>query len=165
MSDAAAALARAQHIFETITVSVRRANGPLMNALMKTFLPPFLALVLILLIGLNVRNFFVAAYNDPGLNTTSGIALFLAMAVASYRTLRWTERRFHGWALLRQMFSIPVSMNALQNAINALKNGRIDAADLDEAAQKTWDNYVGFAHALGIGEASEADGEGQQHAD
>lgn len=146
-----ASIENAQAVIDTITQDIKRVNGRSLGILLKTLAILFGVLLVAFIIAGNIRLYVAVTFQNDALNTTTSLSTGLVTLALIGQVARWTERRLHGFALLKRLLGLLTRMNNLQNQIEAAKKGEADSlAALDETAQSTWQFYSEIVASVGL---------------
>ncbi len=146
-----ASIENAQAVIDTITQDIKRVNGRSVGIFLKTLAILLVTLLVAFIITGNIRLYVAVTFQDDALNTTTSISTSLLTLALIGVVARWTERRLHGFALLKRLFGLLTRMNGLQNLIDAAKKGETDSQNaLDEAAQIMWQYYAEIVDSVGL---------------
>lgn len=141
----------AQAVIDTITQDIKRVNGRSVGILLKTLAILLGTLLIAFIIAGNIRLYVAATFQNDALNTTTSISTSLLTLLLIGQVARWTEKRLHGFALLKRLFGLLTRMNSLQNLMTAAEKGDSEALNaLDEAAQTTWQHYTEIVDSVGL---------------
>jgi len=141
----------AQAVIDTITRDIKRVNGRSVGILLKSLAILLVVLLILFIITGNIRLYVAVTFQNDALNTTTSLSTALVTLLIIGQVARWTERRLHGFALLKRLFGLVTRMNSLQNLIDATKKGDSHAQGaLDESAQAVWQFYAEIVDSVGL---------------
>lgn len=138
----------ARAVFDAVAADARRANGPLLQRMVLTMMPPFVVFVLAGTASNALRAYFAALFGDEGLNTLTFISTTLLTLALTWWAWQFCERRFGGLRALRLMFEVLRSMSALESGLQAAERGA--TPPLDRIAVSTAAAWARLLDHLGL---------------
>lgn len=135
-----------QQLIEAIRADSQARGGQVMGAFIKTFAIPTIVFIVLVIVGNSIREYVAINFNNnTALNLSTFASTVLATLALSWWALRWADRQFGGWTLLRGLFNVTRLTLGVERA---QESG--DMATASRLADETWETYRASMGAAGI---------------